>query len=351
MTPAGSAPRWEHPPVVRAAAAFALRGLGLVIDVAVLALAVGLAGYAGLAGVVVVVAALRALETSVITVARRRLQVALPRADLRPEDRHRIDAVLGDLCGRAGHPVPPLVVVERIGSDRFNAAAAPGAEGGCLLVTPAAVEALTDTELRAVCAHELAHLWRPDDASTMVVGSVGGIVATAAYQMGLAIALWGTGLHVAWTVASGPELIAVLIVVPYASRIIARLLARREEYRADAVAASLCDDPADVAIAVYELELGGIRDWRERHHLAPLDPDDRPSVRSHFTSTERRARLESLAHAHSPLLRTLLVALAAGGDHPALFRRARRLLRALDRPVMLPMPLGPPTGRPPLGAA
>jgi len=321
--------------MARLIAGLLLRAVGLLVDVVLLGIAIRAGGVAGILVLTLVVWALRLGEASVVVRARRSLIAAVPNRVL--PDR-RVPTIVAELCQRANRPQPVVRCVERIGSDRFNAAAVPGPDGGLCFITPGTVSSLTDGELRAVLAHELAHLWRPYSRWSVPLTVLGSLTGILVYQVGLAVALWGTALNVSGAVAS-PLLVAVVIVlVPYLTQAAARIPARREEFRADAMSVSLGADPTELAFALFELEIKSVDVFRQRHHLPPLHPDDRPTARAHFTSQERRVIVEGLCHPHSSVLRTLIVGLSATGTHPSLRRRARRLLHALDRPLVLPAP-------------
>lgn len=328
--------------------------LGFALDVVFLVLVVSAWGVAGLVSLSLAVTLLRLAEGGAVRRARRRLVSDPPAAEMSADARETVTGIVRDVCAAAGRPLPEIVFVARIGEDEFQAAAAPGEGPGLLFVTPGAVEVLTRDELRAVIAHELGHLWRPRHGLTLPLTLAGAFAGSFAYQLCLALSLWGTGLAPGWRVTSWAGLVATLLLVPWLIRLAARVPLRREEYRADRMAVELGGDPAALAIAIYELERATLNAAAQRRRQRLLYPKDVPMRRAHFTAVQRRRILEGLCHPDHSVLRTLFVIVAAGGTHPALERRAQRMLHLLDR-SLVPAPYGlsqaPGSPRPPAAQA
>jgi heat shock protein HtpX len=133
------------------------------------------------------------------------------------------------------------------------------------------VTALEESELRAVIAHELAHVHRRDTLTSTVAGGLAAVVTFAASLV------WFIPIGGHHHDEDGPGLfgiLAMLLLGPIAATIVQLTVSRSREYRADAEGARLCGDPLGLARALRKLEEGA--------RSMPLPDDGRIAAASHL---------------------------------------------------------------------
>ena len=199
----------------------------------------------------------------------------------------RIAQPLFELCGRADCQ-PPTVVVR---NDRIRGAAVRVSQGEKQLVfSGVLVDRLNDRQLRAIIAHEVAHLASGDLAGVRRRGVAG-----------IAIGLAGAvviGELIGYRSAYSPLYGAGFLWAFLLSRFPLSLLNRRLEIRADEKGAALAGDPvgeaealtiADALVTEARREIAS-RYWRSLLFLSPL----RWRLPSHPSINDRLARLDRL---------------------------------------------------------
>jgi heat shock protein HtpX len=171
----------------------------------------------------------------------------------------RVAAPLRELTEVARCPVPRVTM-----RDDFLrvAAVAQGAGATRLILSSQWADRVSDRELRAIIAHELAHVIHSDLRTLKTRAQVTGVLSVAA-AVALTVVVTGT-LNFAMYVALIP-------ICMLGSRLVVSLLNRPLERRADDTGARLCGDPDGLAIALTEAtsfrdqarrELYGTGPWR-----------------------------------------------------------------------------------------
>jgi heat shock protein HtpX len=236
----------------------------------------------------------------------------------RPVDRAaepRLWNLLENLCISRGITMPTLRIIE---TPLRNAFASGIREGRySVTVTRGLIEALDDSELEAVLAHELTHI-RNRDVQLLVISAVFvGVISLAgelltrsprgAFRVATASSRHGTGR------GRGGGAAIVLILIAIAIFILARLLgmalrfalSRKREYLADAGAVELTRNP-DAMIAALRKIAG---------HSALPAPSQ---VRAMFIDYPRGSGLVALFATHPPIEARIdaLVRYAGGLDLP-----------------------------------
>lgn len=233
-----------------------------------------------------------------------------------PDDPELYDTVAG-VARLAGLPMPRVLLIEDSALNACSTGRDPAR--ACLLVTTGLRRGLTPDELRAVVAHEVAHIRRLDTRFALVMASMVGLIALAcgwlwrlAFQSARAtkrstdtIKAWG------WVSIALFALAGLLTVAAFAVGAFLQFCIRRErEYRADAHAAELTGDPASLAGALKKCSADAdpLVDVANRAtaHLFFVNPlrrmrESGQSIDSPFCShppvAKRIARLEELAAA------------------------------------------------------
>jgi heat shock protein HtpX len=258
--------------------------------VAILALLLALCGWilaegegvlASLAMTLVLVAALRLAPSSwVLSVFNA--------APLRREEAPALFAAAGELCRRAGIEHAPRIFLAR--TPLLLAATLAGAGPPTIVLGRKVLRALTPRELRAVLAHEIAHLAHRDLA-LMQLGRALALVTGALARFALTLVLLQLVLGlVEGGGASGWEL-AALFLAPLAANLVLLALSRNREFDADAAACRLTGDPEALAAALLKLER--IQAGLLRKSLPALARLPLPRwLRTHPSSAERIERLQ-----------------------------------------------------------
>jgi heat shock protein HtpX len=194
--------------------------------------------------------------------------IALRAAKARPADREQyrqLHNVFDEVCVSAGisETKPKLYVVDDPAPNAF--ATGLSLENSHVAVTTGLLQQLPRYELRAVLAHEVAHVVNDDIRAVTVAVATAGLVALLADV--LIRAMWfgggrgGRGRSSSNNQGGGgaAALIAILgilavILAPIAAQLIRFAVSRQREYLADATAADLLRDPQSMVNALRRLE-------------------------------------------------------------------------------------------------
>lgn len=204
-------------------------------------------GFPILAGIIVVVAVVYALGDRGIVSALR------PKVGEHPL-RAKANESLSDAGICMGMAAPALVLLD---SSAMNAAAT-GHDPGrrVVITTTATVEDLDPRALRAVFAHEIAHIHSGDTSAYPIMTAairVGRVVLTA----GLVAFFYGSPLSLRVGSVPAPSLVmlaGLLVVLPLTARLMQVAFMRTREYAADAAAALAVRDPAALARALVAMD-------------------------------------------------------------------------------------------------
>jgi heat shock protein HtpX len=189
-------------------------------------------------------------------------RIALRAAKAHPADRDaypELYNVFDEVCVSAGilQHQPALYIVQDPAPNAF--ATGLKLEDSHVAVTTGLVERLPRYELRAVLAHEVAHILNDDIRAVTVAVATAGIVALLADV--LVRALWlgggrrrgGRGGGGAAAILAIVGIIAVIL-APIAAQLIRFAVSRQREYLADATAADLLRDPQSMVNALRRLD-------------------------------------------------------------------------------------------------
>ena len=177
-----------------------------------------------------------------------------------PGSAPRLESILANLCRKAGMDVPKLGIIE---SDELNAFATGLFKRDRLVaVTEGLAAKLTDDEIEAVMAHELAHIKHRDIMLSIIAATVAGGFALLAELLFFLIArsIWfafgasdddeegGISCWVAMLVG-----FVFVVFASFISTLVGLALSRTREYLADAGAVEMTGNPAAMASALEKI--------------------------------------------------------------------------------------------------
>jgi heat shock protein HtpX len=161
------------------------------------------------------------------------------------------------------------------------------------------MQALNEDELRAVVAHELAHIQNRDILTQTIVTTVVSALTMLA-QFAYFIPIGGNDR------GSNPLVaLIVLITAPIAATMLQAAISRTREYEADRVGAEICGQPGQLASALQRIEKAAeqipmkVSDtaMRSTSHMFPVNPFSGGRFMSLFsTHPETEDRVERLMH-------------------------------------------------------
>ncbi|MGW5055480.1 M48 family metalloprotease [Actinokineospora sp. NPDC004072] len=189
-------------------------------------------------------------------------RVALRAMRARPvseAEQPRLYAIVRELSTAARKPMPRLHISNTAAPNAFAVGRGPRSAAVCC--TTGLLDLLDERELRAVLAHELAHVHRRDTLVASVAGALAGALAVVAG----AAALVGDDDDVP---------LAVVLLGPVGALIVRLATSRSREFRADADAVALTGDPDGLAQALRKLDDGT--------RAAPLAPAPQLLAQAHL---------------------------------------------------------------------
>lgn len=213
--------------------------------------------------------------------------------------------IVRELSYEARRPMPRIYVSPTESPNAFAAGRDPRTASVCCTV--GLLRTLDEHELRAVIAHELAHVYNRDVLVSSVAGSLAAVVMWSASLLWLL-----PGLDDGGDEDEGlTGLIGAVLLGPLSAILVRSAVSRSREYQADACAARLTGDPLSLATALKKIDAGARRNplrggpgMAGIGHLMIVNPfageAERPGWAGRLCAThppvpERIARLEQLA--------------------------------------------------------
>lgn len=251
--------------------------------------------------------------------------IALRAAKAQPADREQyrqLHNVFDEVCVAAGISgnKPTLHVVQDPAPNAF--ATGLSLDNSHVAVTTGLIDQLPRYELRAVLAHEVAHIINDDIRTVTVAVATAGLVALLADV--LVRAMWfggGRGGRGRSNQGGGAAAIIIAVVgilavilAPLAAQLIRFAVSRQREYLADATAADLLRDPQSMVNALRRID-GDTTEIRQFEvataHLWFEEPNDTRGkdraakmARRFATHPSIRERIERLAELNAGTVRT-----------------------------------------------
>ena len=161
-----------------------------------------------------------------------------------------LHAMVEELAGRAGLPKPKVYISPSPQPNAFATGRNPS--HSAVAVTEGLMQQCPPEEIRAVLAHEMAHIRNRD----ILIGSIAAAIATAisfVANMAMFAGLFG-GSSDDDEGPSGASMLLMAIVAPIAAGMLQMAVSRSREFEADRVGARISGDPLALASALRRLE-------------------------------------------------------------------------------------------------
>jgi heat shock protein HtpX len=160
-----------------------------------------------------------------------------------------IYSVVQELTDTMHLPMPKLFLIHSAVANAFATGRNP--QHASVALTEGIIDLLNPRELRAVIAHELAHIGNRDILIGTMAAMMASVIGYLAYWLRNAV-MWGNNrkkspLHPI-------ILILVTILVPFIATLVQLAISRSREYQADESGAQCCQDPLSLASALEKMQ-------------------------------------------------------------------------------------------------
>jgi heat shock protein HtpX len=162
-------------------------------------------------------------------------------------DAPRLHQMVRELCHSAELPMPRLYLIPQDQPNAFATGRSP--KHAAVAVTEGIMRHMSETELRGVIAHELAHIRNRDTLTQSVAATIGGAITYIAYML-----MWVGGDDDSPLGLVGS--LAMMLLAPVAAGLVQMAISRQREYAADATGARISKAPNALADALERLEAG-----------------------------------------------------------------------------------------------
>ncbi|OCW57443.1 zinc metalloprotease HtpX [Hoeflea olei] len=213
--------------------------------------------------------------------------------------------IVSDLAQNAGLPMPKVYVIRNAQPNAFATGRNP--ENAAVAASTGLLETLTDEEVAAVMAHELAHVQNRDTLTMTITATLAGAIS----MLGNFAFFFGGNRNSNNPLGIIGVLVAV-IVAPMAAMLVQMTISRTREYAADRRGAEICGNPLWLASALRKIagRAGRIvNEDAERNPatahmfiINPLNGQKMDNLFSTHPATENRiAALEAMAAEFAPV--------------------------------------------------
>lgn len=207
--------------------------------------------------------------------------------------------IVEDLAQSAGLPMPRVYVIRNAQPNAFATGRNP--ENAAVAASTGLLEALSDEEVAAVMAHELAHVQNRDTLIMTITATLAGAIS----MLGNFALFFGGNRNNNNPLGFIGVLVAMLV-APFAAMLVQMTISRTREYAADRRGAEICGNPLWLASALKKIAMGASRvvnEDAERNPatahmfiINPLNGQRMDSLFSTHPATENRiAALEAMA--------------------------------------------------------
>jgi heat shock protein HtpX len=159
----------------------------------------------------------------------------------------RFHGMVRELAQRAGLPMPRVYLIEEDAPNAFATGRNP--RHAAVAATTGILRALSERELRAVMAHELAHVKHRDILISTISATMAGAISALAN-----VAMMFGGRHASGRPSNPIAALAVALLAPIAAMLIQMAISRAREFEADRLGAEIAGDPRALASALGKIQ-------------------------------------------------------------------------------------------------
>ncbi|MBK8010285.1 MAG: zinc metalloprotease HtpX [Deltaproteobacteria bacterium] len=170
--------------------------------------------------------------------------------EVSPSEAPDLHQMVRELSREAGIPKPRVCLMPEDQPNAFATGRNP--KHGVVAVTEGLVRVLDRRELRAVIAHELAHIKNRDILVSSIAAAAASLITYVAQMLTFSSIFGGSDEEE--NSGQGAGAIVVALVAPIAATLIQLGISRSREYLADETGARLCGDPEALASALLKLQ-------------------------------------------------------------------------------------------------
>ncbi|WP_417433359.1 zinc metalloprotease HtpX [Hoeflea sp.] len=207
--------------------------------------------------------------------------------------------IVADLAQNAGLPMPKVYVIHNRQPNAFATGRNP--QNAAVAASVGLLESLSNEEVAAVMAHELAHVQNRDTLIMTITATLAGAISMLGN-----FALFFGGNRDNNNPFGFIGVLVAMIVAPFAAMLVQMTISRTREYAADRRGAEICGNPLWLASALRKIAMGASRvvnEDAERNPatahmfiINPLNGQRMDSLFSTHPATENRiAALEAMA--------------------------------------------------------
>jgi heat shock protein HtpX len=160
---------------------------------------------------------------------------------------HPLHRMVARLTQRAGLPMPKVYIIPDQSPNAFATGRNPS--HASVAATEGILQALSESELEGVMAHELAHVKHRD----ILISSVAATIAAAIMMASRSLMFFG-GRHDDDEGGNPIAMLAMVILAPIAAMLIQAAISRSREFSADAGGAAITGNPHGLANALRKID-------------------------------------------------------------------------------------------------
>ncbi len=204
--------------------------------------------------------------------------------EVTPDEAPGFHRIVANLAARADLPMPKVYLIDDPQPNAFATGRNP--ENAAVAATRGLLEILSEDEVAAVMAHELAHVKNHDTLIMTVTATLAGAIGMLA---NFAMLFGGNrergGIGILGT-------IAMMILAPLAASLVQMAISRSREYEADRIGGEICGNPLALASALAKIANGV--------HQIPSDTAERNPATAHMfiMNPLSGARMDNLFSTH-----------------------------------------------------
>lgn len=152
------------------------------------------------------------------------------------------------LAARAELPMPKTYIMHNPQPNAFATGRNPANAAVC--ASTGLIEMLSQEEVAAVMAHELAHIKNRDTLTMTVAATIGGAISMLAQWLQFSAIFGGNRREGGSRVTT----LAAMILAPIAAMLVQMAISRSREYQADRLGAMICGNPLWLAAALEKIQ-------------------------------------------------------------------------------------------------